>query len=140
MARLISRLVLSAVVATGLVVDAVIHLRLAADRDGIGGALSEGNLFRVESAAATLAAVAVLTLPWRRVAYGAALFVSATAFGAVMLYRYVDVGALGPLPNMYEPIWYHDKSVSAIAELIAAVTAAVTLGLLTWRRRSRQAA
>jgi len=28
--------------------------------------------------------------------------VAASALGAVLLYRYVDVGSLSPLPNMYE--------------------------------------
>jgi hypothetical protein len=130
---------LSAATALGLVVDAVEHLRLAADRDGIGGTLSEGTLFRIESAAALVAAVLVLVLPWRRVAYGVALGVAASALGAVVLYRYVNVGALGPLPNMYEPIWYHDKSVSALAELGATLGAATGLALAflspRWRRR-----
>ena len=131
---LIPRLVFSAVIAAGLVVDAVIHLRLAADRDGIGSALTEGNVFRIEGAVALLAAVLVVALPWRRVAYSIAFIVAASAFGAVVLYRYVNVGALGPLPNMYEPIWYHDKTVSAIAEMVAAVAAAAAVARLLWSR------
>ena len=40
------------------------------------------------------------------------------SFGAVMLYRYVDVGAIGPIPNMHDASWLPspDKAVSAIAE------------------------
>lgn len=134
--RLVSRLLLSVVTAAGLVADAVIHLRLAADRDGIGGTLSEGNLFRIEAAVALLAAVLVVLLPWRRTAYALALGVAASALAAVVLYRYVDVGALGPLPNMYEPIWYGEKSVSAVAELVAMLTAAVGFAGSVWRRRA----
>jgi hypothetical protein len=126
---LIPRLVFSVVTAALLVVDAVVHLRLAADRDAIGGALSEGSLFRIEAAAALLAALIVLVLPRRRVAYAAALLVAASAFGAVVLYRYVNVGAIGPLPNMYEPIWYGEKTLSAVAELVAVVSAAGGLTL-----------
>ena len=133
-AKLLPRVVFSVVTAAGLVVDAVIHLRLAADRDGIGSTLSEGNVFRIEGAVALLAAVLVIVLPRRRLGYGIAFVVAASAFGAVVLYRYVNVGALGPLPNMYEPIWYHDKSVSAIAELVAAVIAAAALVRLSSRR------
>lgn len=74
-----------------------------------------------------MAALLVLVLPWRRTAYVIAFVVAASALGAVVLYRYVDVGALGPLPNMYEPIWYGDKTNSAIAELVASVVAAAGL-------------
>lgn len=133
-ARLLPRVLLSSVTAVGLVIDAVVHLRLAADRDAIGGTLSEGNLFRIEAAVALLAAVLVLVLPWRRVAYVIAFAVAASALGAVVLYRYVNVGALGPLPNMYEPVWYADKTRSAIAELVAAVFAAGGL-VRSWQRQ-----
>jgi hypothetical protein len=135
--RVVPRVVLSVVTAAGLIVDGVIHLRLAADRDAIGGTLSEGRLFRVEAAVAFLAALLVLVLPWRRIAYGVAFVVAASALGAVVLYRYVNVGAIGPLPNMYEPIWYGEKTLSAIAELVAMVVAAVGLAGTIWRRRVR---
>ena len=52
---------------------------------------------------------------------------------AVVLYRYVDVPALGPLPAMYEPVWFTEKSLSAVAEAVAAIAAA--LGILQLRRR-----
>jgi hypothetical protein len=41
--------------------------------------------------------------------------------GAVLLYRYVDVGAIGPVPNMYEPVWFTLKTRSAVAEGAVAV-------------------
>jgi hypothetical protein len=134
--RFLPRAVLRAATAAGLTIDAIVHLRLAADRDAIGSALSEGTLFRVEAAAALLAAAVVLVLPWRRVAYSVALVVAASAFGAVVLYRYVNVGPLGPLPNMYEPIWYADKTLSAVGELVAAVLAAAGLAVAGLRNRS----
>jgi hypothetical protein len=125
------RLVFSVVTAAGLVVDAEIHLQLAADRDAIGSALSEGNLFRIEAAVALLAGLIVLAVPPRRAAY--ALLVAASAFGAVLLCRYVNLGSIAPLPNMYEPTWYGEKTVSAVAELVAGVSAAGGLGLTFWR-------
>jgi hypothetical protein len=135
--RLLARLVFSGLTAGGLVVDGVVHLQLAADRDAIGGGLlSEGHLFRFQGAFALLAAALVLVLPWRRAAYATAFVVAASALGAVVLYRYVNVGALGPLPNMYEPIWYGKKTVSAIAELIAVVVSAAALARLFWWRRN----
>ena len=60
------------------------------------------------------------------------------AFGgvaAVLLYRYVDVGAIGPLPDMYDASWYSEKTWSAIAEA-AAAGAAFWLFFLEPRRRS----
>lgn len=35
---------------------------------------------------------------------------------AVLLYRYVAVPGFGPVPGMYEPAWYAEKTLSAIAE------------------------
>ncbi len=52
-----------------------------------------------------------------------ALLVAAGGVGAVLLYQYVDVGAVGPLPNMYEPLSYPEKTNSLIAEAVAALAA-----------------
>ena len=68
----------------------------------------------------------------RTFAWAATFLVAASALGAVLLYRYVDVGSLGPLPNMYEPTWYFRKTLSAYAEG-AAVVAALMRGAL-WLR------
>jgi hypothetical protein len=38
--------------------------------------------------------------------------VSAGGFAAVLVYQYVDVGAIGPLPNMYDPGQYPEKTLS----------------------------
>jgi hypothetical protein len=62
--------------------------------------------------------------------------VGASALGAVLLYRYVDVGALGPLPDLYENTWQvPGKLLSTYAEAAAVVLAG--LGLLTHRTHSR---
>jgi hypothetical protein len=72
------------------------------------------------------------------------LLAGASALAAVLLYRYVDVGSLGPLPDMYENTWQvPGKLLSAYAEAAAVVFA--TLGLLThrtpgWNRRFQWAA
>ncbi|HVV77370.1 MAG TPA: hypothetical protein VHC43_15175 [Mycobacteriales bacterium] len=115
--------VLAVLAAAGLVIDAIVHLRLAGRYDPIGGTISQGDLFRVQGALALLLAAGVLAAPWRRTLYAATFVVAASAFGAVMLYRYVDVGALGPLPNMYEPVWFGQKTLSAYAEAAAAAAA-----------------
>ena len=112
-------------VAMGLAIDAVIHLRLAANYQlaypqGIGG----GNLFRIEAVVATAAAAYVL-VRGSRLSYSVALLVALSAFAAVVLTRYVEMPSLGPLPSMYEPLWFFEKSLSAAAEGIAALAAAI---------------
>ena len=119
------KLALRAIVAAGLLVDAYIHFDLASQYDPItSGTISQGNLFRVEAVAALLAAVLVVAVR-RRATDLLALSVAAGGVVAVLLYRYVDVGPIGPLPSMYEPIWYAEKSISLVAESVAAVAAAV---------------
>ncbi|GGU99559.1 hypothetical protein GCM10010211_78630 [Streptomyces albospinus] len=111
--------------AAGLVVDAYVHAELAGAYDGVQAGVSEGTLFRVEAAVAALAALLVL-VAWRsRWVWAFAFVVAASALGTLLLYRYVDVGTLGPLPNMHEPVWYPKKTVSAVAEGVAALAAAV---------------
>jgi hypothetical protein len=131
-------LTLRMLTAAALVVDAVVHYRLAGTYSfaGSGGSLNEGTLFRAEAVIALIAAALVLVLG-TRVAYVVAFVVSVSAFGAVMLYRYVDVPAIGPIPSMYEPIWYTQKTLSAIAEALGSLLAAA--GLVHQRRSTRQA-
>lgn len=125
-------------VAAGLAVDAVIHLRLAstyqlAYPEGIGG----GNLFRVESVVAIIAAIFVL-VAGSRAAYVVAFLVAFSAFVAVVLTTYVEVPPLGPLPGMYEPIWFFEKGLSAVAEGIAALAAVVGVGIAGQRGKSSE--
>lgn len=112
-------------VAACLITDAVVHLRLASQyaQASAPGHLSEGLLFRAESVAALVVALAVLLLG-NRAAYAAAVIVAGSAFVAVMLFRYVNVPAFGPLPSMYEPLWFGQKTISAIAEGLGTVLSA----------------
>lgn len=52
---------------------------------------------------------------------------------AVLLYRYVDVPALGPIPAMDEPVWFAKKTARAVAEAVATLGGAS--GLLSVRTR-----
>ncbi|WP_201776482.1 hypothetical protein [Streptacidiphilus carbonis] len=122
--------------AAGLAVDAYVHADLAPTYDFGGSGISQGQLFRVEAAAAALAALLMIGFGTRRLAWAYALLVAAGGVGAVLLYRYVDVGAFGPLRNMYEPIWYPEKTLSLVAEAAAAVLAVV--GLLLAHRQHRK--
>jgi hypothetical protein len=54
----------------------------------------------------------------------------------LLLYAFIDVGGFGPLPDMYDPIWYTEKTISAIAEAVAAV-GALCLLLMSGVRGSR---
>ncbi|MDH6145194.1 hypothetical protein P3T35_007245 [Kitasatospora sp. GP30] len=127
---------LSLLTAAGLAVDAYVHADLAQSYDPIKATVSQGGLFRAEAAAAALAALLLLVLRRHRYAWLLAFAVAGAGVAAVLVYRYNDVGAIGPLPNMYEPIWYPEKTASAIAEGVAAATALAGL-LLTWRRPAR---
>lgn len=114
---------LTAVVLVGLAVDAIVHFHLASSYAGVkSNTLSQADLFRVEGALAVIAGVALLVRP-RRYTAALAFLVSAGGTAAVLLYRYVDVGAFGPVPDMYEPIWYLEKTLSAWAEGVAALAA-----------------
>lgn len=125
--------VLRLLTAAGLAVDAYVHAELADTYDPVVAGISQGTLFRAEAAAAALAALLVLVAGRSRLVWAFAFLVAASALGAVLLYRYVDVGSLGPLPDMHEPAWYPKKTVSAVAEAVAAASAAV--GLVTVGRR-----
>jgi len=122
------------VTAGGLAIDAYMHLKVASDYDVITGTISGGDLFRAEAAAAIAIALLVLIRPGR-IAYLLAFLVAASALGAVMLYTNVDVGTLGPLPDLYEPVWFTEKTVSAIAEAVAAAAAAAGFVFEVLRRR-----
>lgn len=116
-------LALRLIVVVGLGTQAVIHLKLAPDyqlgySDGIGG----GNLFRIEAVVAILAG-AYLLARGSRPAYLLAAVVALGGLAAVVLYRYVDIGSFGPIPGMYEPIWFFEKNLSAVAEGVAGTLA-----------------
>ncbi|MEU5599982.1 hypothetical protein [Streptomyces sp. NPDC020298] len=121
--RTVVRVLLQVVTAAALAVDAYVHASLASPYDRVGQQISQGTLFRIEAAVASLAALLVLLLGRWRPVWVFAFLVSVSALGAVLLYGYVNVGALGPLPNMYEPFWGPKRTGSAIAEAVGAVAA-----------------
>jgi hypothetical protein len=118
------QVILTVIVVAGLAVDAYVHFDLAsAFKYNKTSTLSETDLFRAESIAAIVAAVALLARP-RRYTAGFAFLVAAAGTAAVVVYRYVDVGAFGPIPAMYDPFWAPpEKTLSAFAEGAAALAA-----------------
>jgi hypothetical protein len=106
---------LAVLAAAGLAYDAKVHLHLAGGYDAVGSTITQGALFRIQAVVALATAIALLVID-RRVLWIAAGLTGLAGVAAVVLYRYVDVGAIGPIPDMYEPIWYAEKTRSAIAE------------------------
>lgn len=114
--------------ATGLCIDAFVHATSAGQYDSpVGGFITAGNLFRAEAVVSVLLAVLLLIYP-TRLTWLAVLVVAASALGAVVLYRYIDVGPIGPLPDLYEPTWQvPGKLASAYAEGGALVLSVLAL-------------
>lgn len=119
-----TRKVLVGVTAVGLALDAWMHLRAAHGYDAIGTTITEGTLFRVE---ALVAVVALVALIWRpnRLTAGVALVVTGGGVIALLGTYLVHVGAIGPVPDMYEHVMYAEKAVALIAQSVAAVTSLV---------------
>jgi hypothetical protein len=123
-------------VATCLAIDVYVHLADAGDYGAVRTSwLSQATLFRIEGVAA--AGVAAALLLWRRRwLFLVAAAVAVAGVGAVVLYTYVDVGRLGPVPNMYEPSWVlPGKLASAWAEGVGALVALAGSILTSHRRR-----
>jgi hypothetical protein len=122
--------------AAALVIDAVLHLQLARLYNlAAPGGIGEGTLFRFESAAALVAAAVVLAYG-SRTSYGIAFLIAGSATVAAVLYRYVDVPALGPIPAMYEPVWFGKKVIATAAEAAGTLTAAA--GCVTAQATARR--
>lgn len=124
----------------GLATDAYVHLHLARPYDGIRtSSLSQGDLFRVEAVLAVLAALALLVRPRRYTAL-LAFLISAGGLVAVLLYAWVDVGRIGPLPDMYDPYWSTEKALSVVGEAAAAAASLALLLLMQLQARRGTAA
>ena len=127
--------------AAALAIDAYVHADLAPTYDAVGTHISQGALFRIEAGLSALAALLILVRAIRTV-WALCALVLASGLAALLLYRDVDVGTLGPLPNMYEPAWFPEKTAAAIAEAAGLLTALAGLLILAFRtppRRSRSA-
>jgi hypothetical protein len=126
------RIALLIITAIALLVNAVIHFQLAGPFDAITGTLvSQGTLFRIQAAVNIAAALLLIT----RTRWAAALaaLVAAGGLALVVITTLVplDLSPIG-LPFLFEPIWYADKVIAAVAQAIA-LAAAITAALL--RRR-----
>src|ERR1700754_971118 len=128
---------LALITAVLLGVEAYVHLHDDAKYDGFkSSVMSEGTLFRIQAVVAIVVAVLVLLWP-RIITWVLSLLVAGSAAVAVTLYTYVNVGQLGPLPNLYENTWHEPgKIASAIAGAAAALISIVGLVIAAPRRRA----
>ena len=131
------RLLLRLATATALAVDAYVHADLVPRyQPNSSGGLSQGDLFRIEAAFAALAAL-LLVLTGRRLAWLLALVVAASGVAAVLGYANYDVGSIGPIPDMYEPLWYPEKTLTTVAEACAVAISVLGLVTTTHGRRDK---
>lgn len=121
------------VIVAGLAVDAVVHLDVAGSYALVRtSVMSQADLFRLEALVAIAAAIAVVVRRGRPTGL-LALLVGGGGVAAVLFYTYVDPGVLGPVPDMFDPVWYPEKSLSLAGEAAAALGG---LALLAVPRRS----
>jgi hypothetical protein len=120
-----------------LAIDAYVHFNDAGRYDiGAGAAITQGALFRSQASIAVVVAIALLVRPhW--IVWTIAVLVAASASASVYLYTSVDVGRLGPLPDMYDPTWaLPGKRASALAETVATGLSAAGLVVALCTRRT----
>jgi hypothetical protein len=133
MTSALTRWLLVAITVVGLGIDAYVHLDLAHTYDlNATTTLSQGDLFRLEAIIAIVVGVLLIV---RTRWYTALLAVASAGGGAILVivYRYEDIKAFGPIPSMYEPVWYDKKTLSLVAEIVAALSA---LALVVLTRRT----
>jgi hypothetical protein len=130
------RIVLTVLVVAGLAIQAYVHFDLAKAYSGVKTpTLNQGDLFRAEAVVAILAALLLLFHPRRWTAAVAAV-VAGAGLAAVLLYAYVNIPRIGPIPAMYDSAWYTEKVISVIGEGVAFV-AALSLVFLPWGPSTR---
>lgn len=106
--------------------SAYVHVDLARGPLVSDGQVTLAGLFIAQAVVAALVAVWVL-VRGDGPAWAAVGLVGVVSFAALILSVYVEVPAFGPFPTLYEPIWYADKVVAAVAAAGAAVVALAVL-------------
>lgn len=117
--------------AAALAVSAYVHGDLAAAPYYAAGQVTLSGMFLAQ---AVVAAVVALWVALRsdRLALLAAAAVGAASLLPLVLSVYVRLPALGPFPVLYEPVWYVEKVIAAVAGAVA--TALALAGLAPTRR------
>jgi hypothetical protein len=118
----------------GLSIDAFVHLNLASTYAEAQAVINEGVLFRAEAVLALLAALALL-ISGRRPAFVLGFAVSASALTVMLVFRYADLGPIGPFPDLYDPVWFPEKLWAAGGEAAAGIASVAAILLLSIRTR-----
>ncbi len=108
--------------AAALAVSAYVHLDLSTSPYYAAGQLTLGALFLGQAVLAVAVAGWVLVRP-SRASWAAAAVVAAASLLALVLSTYVRLPSVGPFPVLYEPFWYADKVVAAVAAGVALLSA-----------------
>ena len=121
-------LALRVIGALALGFSAYLHFRIAAERPPLfaDGQVTLSGLFVAQAVTATAVSLWVLVhgvrLAW--LAFGAVALGSLTA---LLLSVYVQIPSIGPFPAIFEPLWYTDKVLAAIAAGVATIVAIAAL-------------
>jgi hypothetical protein len=123
------------VVACAFGVSAYVHLDLARGPWVAAGEVTLAGLFVADAVTALAAGLWVLVQP-TRTSWAVALLVALASLLALLTSTYIRLPGPGPLPVLYEPVWYGEKAAAAIAAGIAALGSAIGLAatLPTGRR------
>ena len=118
-----------------LLVSGVVHAVLVSRYQAVGDQITQGQLFAVQAALVTVVA-GWLLIRDSATAWVLGLLVTAGSLAAVLVTYYVSVPAVGPLPSLYEPLWFPSKVASAVAESAFVVLAAARFARVRSRRGS----
>ncbi len=131
----VGELTLRVLAAAGLAISAYVHIHLAHRYAGLGSTITMEQLFYAQGVLAALVTVWLL-VTGNRWAWRAAGLIGLASFAAVMTYRYVSVGSIGPLPDMSDPTWSPspEKALSAVVEAAVFVLWLGSEGLSRRRR------
>lgn len=121
--------------ALALAVSAYVHVDLAQGPWIAAGQVTLAGLFVGDAVAAVVVGLWVL-VRGGQLAWLVAGVVASVSLLALVVSVYVLVPAIGPLPVVYEPFWYPEKVVAAVAAGVATLTALVAL--TASRRASRR--
>jgi len=120
----------------GLSIDAYVHLDLASTYAETQAPVNEGTLFRAEAVLALLTGLALI-MSARRLPFVLGLAVSASALTLMLVSRYVELGPLGPFPELYDPVWFPEKLWAAGGEAAAVIGSVAGILFLSIRARPR---
>jgi hypothetical protein len=121
----------------GLGTDAYVHLDLASTYSEAQAPVNEGILFRAEAVLALVTALALI-LGARRPSFLLCFAVSASALTLMLVSRYVDLGPVGPFPDLYDPAWFPEKLAAAFGEAAAGIASLAGILLLSIRAGPRR--